>query len=154
MAKRIDTENRGGFGSKFYDRLTRQLRGLFPDDGRDEQDFRPDILRRIKQYSEKLGGPDDLQFRQKIDEEIENLWELSELKDEKGNAIYNFAGKVRKMYQDYEDMVFWLSINSNESVTTIKSFTHEERINFQHHLTKWLMEKQKRGSSRGEEEDG
>ena len=57
------------------------------------------------------------------------------------------------MYQDYEDMVFFLSINSNETVKTIKEFTHEERINFQNRLTKWLMEKQKRGNSRSEDED-
>ena len=57
------------------------------------------------------------------------------------------------MYQDYEDVVFWLSINSNESVETIKRFTHEERISFQHRLTRWLTDRQKKRNSHGEEED-
>jgi hypothetical protein len=57
------------------------------------------------------------------------------------------------MWRDYEDLVFWLSINSNESVETIKRFSHSDRISFQQRLTKWLMDKQKRGNRGSEEED-
>jgi hypothetical protein len=54
---------------------------------------------------------------------------------------------------DYEDIVFWLSINSNESVEAIRRMSHGERIGFQNRLTKWLMDKQKASSGRGQEED-
>jgi hypothetical protein len=57
------------------------------------------------------------------------------------------------MYQDYEDVVFFLSVNSNESVETIKKFSHEERISFQRRLTKWLTDKQKKSNPSGEEEN-
>jgi len=57
------------------------------------------------------------------------------------------------MYQDYEDMVFWLSINSNESVDTIERFSHVKRISFQKRLTQWLIDKQKRSNRSGEEAD-
>ncbi|MDD5069055.1 MAG: hypothetical protein PHN89_05685 [Candidatus Pacebacteria bacterium] len=57
------------------------------------------------------------------------------------------------MYQDYEDVVFFLSVNSNESVETIKKFSHEERISFQRRLTKWLTDKQKKSNPGGEEEN-
>jgi hypothetical protein len=56
------------------------------------------------------------------------------------------------MYQDYENTIFWLSINSNESIETIERFTHAKRVGFQNRLTKWLMDKQKRGHPRSEEE--
>ena len=154
MGRRTDKGASGGVRTKFYDRLTRQLRSLFPNDGGDEQELKSDILRRIKNYRDKLGSGNDLKIHERINAEIDKLWQLSELTDEKGNTIYNFSGKVRKMWLDYEDMVFWLSINSNESVETIKRFSHQDRIGFQQRLTKWLMDKQKRGNRGGEEEDG
>lgn len=71
--------------------------------------------------------------------------------DEKGE-ISNYTRKIRKMYNDYEDLVFWLSMNSNESVDSIKKMKLGERINFQNRLTKHIQEQNKRSQTRGTQE--
>lgn len=149
MVERINPQDCGGVCAKFYDRVTAVIRVLCPDDERDDSIIKQDVLQRIERLRKK---PDTLKTRQTIQSEIEKLWLLSEIKDEKGNPIYNFTDKIRKMYNDYEDMVFSLSINSNESVKTIRSFTLEERIGFQKRLTRWLMDKQKRSNPSGQTE--
>lgn len=56
------------------------------------------------------------------------------------------------MYNDYEDLVFWLSMNSNESVNSIKKMTLGERINFQNRLTRHIQEQNKRSETRSTQE--
>lgn len=51
------------------------------------------------------------------------------------------------MYKEYEDLVFYLSNNSNESINDIKRMSHGERVGFQQRLFRALQDKAK--SSQG-----
>ena len=71
--------------------------------------------------------------------------------DEQGE-IAGYRRKVVKMMREYDDLVFWLSQNSNESIMDIKKMTHGEKVGFQTRLIKHIQDKQK-GSNRGSEEE-
>jgi len=76
--------------------------------------------------------------------EIESLWEMNKIFDEHGEIV-GYARKIRKMMNEYEDLVFFLSTNSKESITQIKNMNHAERIGFQQRIIKNLEAKQKAG---------
>jgi hypothetical protein len=81
---------------------------------------------------------------------VAKLWELNQVYGEDGKPIVTYAGRVRKMYEDHEELVFFLSQNSNESIADIRRMTLGERISFQKRLTKYLQDKAQRGRKGGE----
>lgn len=70
--------------------------------------------------------------------------------DENGE-ITGYARKIKKMLNEYEDLVFWLSQNSNECLSDIKKMSHGERVGFQTRLIKHIENKNK--SNQGSRED-
>jgi len=146
---------RGGIRAKFYNSVADQLRGLLIETGGDDADVRTGILERIKRLTGRATNTEGLErikIEQQIEGEIDKLWTLNEVRDEKGNTIYTFADKIRKMYNDYEDLVFWLSINSNERVIDVERMSHGRRIAFQQRLVRHIQN-QNRGKKGGETED-
>jgi len=78
---------------------------------------------------------------------------MNKIFDEHGEIV-GYARKIRKMMNEYEDLVFFLSTNSKESITQIKNMNHAERIGFQQRIIKNLEAKQKAGvQGRGGEHD-
>ena len=63
------------------------------------------------------------------------------------NKIVTYAEKVREMNDSYEDMLFELSDNSNESIKTIRDFSVEEMVRFNTSVYKKLLRKSKHGRS-------
>jgi hypothetical protein len=56
------------------------------------------------------------------------------------------------LFDEYEEIVFFLSQNSNESIQSIKNMSHGERISFQKRLLAYLKRKNK-SNKRGFSED-
>jgi len=56
------------------------------------------------------------------------------------------------LFDEYEEIVFFLSQNSNESIQSIKNMSHGERISFQKRLLEYLKRKNK-SNKRGFSED-
>lgn len=71
--------------------------------------------------------------------------------DERGE-IAGYNRKVLKMMNEYEDLVFFLSTNSKESITEIKRMSHAERVGFQQRIIKHLETKQKASVQGGQRE--
>ena len=63
------------------------------------------------------------------------------------NKILSYPEKVAEMNEQYEDMLFDLSDNSNESIKTIKDFTVEEMVQFNKRVYKKLLRQSKHGRS-------
>jgi len=80
-----------------------------------------------------------------INTEIEKLWDINKIFDEQGE-IFGYARKIKKMMDEYEDLIFWLSTNSNESLNDIKRMSHGDRIRFQQRLIAHFKEKGNKGS--------
>jgi len=62
-------------------------------------------------------------------------------------TIISYPEKVAEMTEQYEDMLFDLSDNSNESIKTIKDFTVEEMVQFNKRVYKKLLRQSKHGRS-------
>ena len=73
---------------------------------------------------------------------------MNKIYDEHGEIV-GYARKIRKMVNEYEDLVFFLSTNSKESITEIKNMSHAERVGFQQRIVKHLEAKQKAGAQGG-----
>ncbi len=61
------------------------------------------------------------------------------------NTVVSYAQKIREMEDSYENMLFELSDNSNESIKTIRDFSVEEMVRFNGNVYKKLLRKSKHG---------
>ena len=76
---------------------------------------------------------------------------MNKIFDEQGEIV-GYTRKIRKMINEWEDLVFFLSTNSHESITNIKNMSHGERVGFQQRIVKHLEAKQKASSQGGQRE--
>ena len=76
---------------------------------------------------------------------FENMVKDHILFSAKQNKILSYAEKVHEMNEAYEEMLFELADNSNESIKTIRMFSVEEMVRFNTHVYKKLLRKTKHG---------
>lgn len=61
----------------------------------------------------------------------------------KGDVV-NYPEWVRQKNEEYEDMIFDLAENSNESIRTIRDFTVEEMVRFNKRVYEKLLRKSRK----------
>lgn len=81
--------------------------------------------------------------RHKINEESHPLYSIK-----RGNVI-SYSEKVVELNEMYDDLLFELSDNSNESIITLKTFSAEEILKF----NKRVVEKLKRNAKHTDNTD-
>ena len=78
---------------------------------------------------------------------FENMVRTHILYSPRRGTVISYPEKVAEMTEQYEDMLFDLSDNSNESIKTIREFTVEEMVQFNKRVYKKLLRQSRHGRS-------
>lgn len=123
----------GAVSRKFYESISKNIRGLFAGAGNDESSDTGRSLKRIINLKFQHEEEVKILKKAKILSEINII--TKRLISENERQTYNSA--VVKMYNDYEQMVFNLSEQStNETLESIKNMTLAQRLKFSELIVK------------------
>lgn len=76
---------------------------------------------------------------------FENFVSKHPLYSSKRGTIVSYPQKIKELDENYEDMIFDLADNSNESIKTIRDFSVEEMVKFNSRVYKKLLRQSKHG---------